>query len=1096
MQTRETEKSIHLRVAVLSLLMFLAFGTDASFANPQSKALACPEASSSGATAKGLISVRIDAASNAGVATPLIGFVHGISAPSGPDYDFPPETAARIAALNPTLWKVSDTRHYLKARSFGAEIMYASSDEYFNYQSFYYPWNDTGTQSGQFDNWSGFNANAIEVLQRSLNLAYPVNYWGIINEPQFIHYSATDQGRLLDTFKHGYHSFKDGHPEQMVVAPTTIGYNHTIMENLLNYAVANNLRFDALDWHELGSRPEDVLANVQDTRALLAARPSLGTPTILIDEYASTEQHHLPGFAVAWFYYLELAGVDRAARACWNVKDSVNGVWANCWDGLNGLFMKDNRTPQALYWVFERYAQMLGRRLSSQSTAPTDVVALARSTSIQSGSDSEIRVLVGRFVNDHREPSAEPTSVEIAIENLPSSNQCVSIHAHRIPYLGPDVMIGDDPTAVPLTSPMVVESRSVAVVDGRVSILLPNFLDREAYYISITQAPQSPTLQVQAGYGSGEYAAGTALQIFSEAAGPQRLFERWLGDAPLLADARAWDARFTMPDRASSLTAQFTAVAPIATPVSDSINGARYLYSIPPDVRGLIFSFHGSGGSGDLPFARYSSNEATRRYLAHGFGIVGLDSVDRVNRQWNPAFTLTNPDVVNVQAIIDRLRAAGTLNASTPIFCEGNSNGGAFCSRVSALLRFRAQSLVIADGIGAVLAQSTVPTIWSLARNDGTLAPGYLERTDASHAGFSARGIASELNVLEPSPIYSERFARITGISLTDSGAITANLRAAGLLDPAGNLLQNPSPELLATLIPVELRSFASDIEAEINNAYAAHQYIANFAHRVVHFFEAQLAANYTGLWWKADEPGWGLSLAHQGSTLFPTWYTYQSDGKPVWFSGGALVRQSDGAYRGPAYRIIGQPFNLITGPVLTQATELGTFELRPRSDGALDFDYVIGAVNQSRRIERTLFGALPACRFVDGSRADGPNRSDIWWNPREGGWGLSLAEQDQILTLTWYTYAADGSPMWLIGTLLRDQDGRFGGALVRPLSGTAFSQISGPATVFPVPAVGSAEVEFSDGERAIFRYTLDGISQSKDIERFVFARPGLSDCQ
>ena len=99
-------------------------------------------------------------------------------------------------------------------------------------------------------------------------------------------------------------------------------------------------------------------------------------------------------------------------------------------------------------------------------------------------------------------------------------------------------------------------------------------------------------------------------------------------------------------------------------------------------------------------------------------------------------------------------------------------------------------------------------------------------------------------------------------------------------------------------------------------------------------------------------------------------------------------------------------------------------------------------------------------------------------------------------MALTWYTYATDGSPMWVLGTLTRDPQGRIGGALVRPQNGTAFSQISGPATAFPVPTVGSAEVEFIDGERAIFRYTLDGISQSKEIERFEFAGPGLSDCQ
>ncbi|MBK9657253.1 MAG: hypothetical protein IPO66_18140 [Rhodanobacteraceae bacterium] len=63
-------------------------------------------------------------------------------------------------------------------------------------------------------------------------------------------------------------------------------------------------------------------------------------------------------------------------------------------------------------------------------------------------------------------------------------------------------------------------------------------------------------------------------------------------------------------------------------------------------------------------------------------------------------------------------------------------------------------------------------------------------------------------------------------------------------------------------------------------------------------------------------------------------------------------------------------------------------------------------------------------------------------------------------------------------------------------MSGTPFDRITGAATSFPVPAVGSARVEFVDGERAVFRYTLDGVSQAKDIERLVYAGPGLSDCQ
>lgn len=428
--------------------------------------------------------ITVNASINSGPAVPLIGFVHGIAAPSGADYDFPEDTKTRIAALKPSLWKVSDSRHFLKAKSFGAQIMYASSDEYFNYQPIYYPWNSTGTSSGIFDNWANFNANAVAILQQSLTQNQPIDYWGVINEPQFVQYSSIDQQRLLTTFNHGYHNFKDGHAEQKVVAPTTIGYTRVVMEPLLDYAVANNLYFDAIDWHELGTRPEDVVTHADDLRALLAARPSLGTPPIIIDEYASAEQHLLPGFNVAWFYYLEKAGVNRAARACWNVTDATSGGWSNCWDGLNGLFMKDNYTPQAVYWVHERYAQMLGRKLESISTVPNDVVALARSTAAESVTLGEIKVLVGRFVNDHKQSGAAAKNIAIQLEGLPASTTCLNIDVQRIPYLGPDVMSGDAPNAIPLSNLENVDKYTAAVVGGRVSAFLPAFRDRDAYYIS------------------------------------------------------------------------------------------------------------------------------------------------------------------------------------------------------------------------------------------------------------------------------------------------------------------------------------------------------------------------------------------------------------------------------------------------------------------------------------------------------------------------------------------------------------------------------------------------------------------------------------
>ncbi len=34
-------------------------------------------------------------------------------------------------------------------------------------------------------------------------------------------------------------------------------------------------------------------------------------------------------------------------------------------------------------------------------------------------------------------------------------------------------------------------------------------------------------------------------------------------------------------------------------------------------------------------------------------------------------------------------------------------------------------------------------------------------------------------------------------------------------------------------------------------------------------------ATNYQGLWWNANESGWGINFAHQGDTIFATWFTF-----------------------------------------------------------------------------------------------------------------------------------------------------------------------------------------------------------------------------
>jgi hypothetical protein len=253
--------------------------------------------------------------------------------------------------------------------------------------------------------------------------------------------------------------------------------------------------------------------------------------------------------------------------------------------------------------------------------------------------------------------------------------------------------------------------------------------------------------------------------------------------------------------------------------------------------------------------------------------------------------------------------------------------------------------------------------------------------------------------------------------------------------------------------------------------------------------------SHLTGQWWTPGQGGWGLSIAQQGSVLVPIWYTYDLAGRPTWLLGSGLSLQTDGSYTGPLFRSTGTPFALMnqTASLLT-TTQVGTLQLKP--DGSeLIMSYQLDGRSGTHRLQQLLPAPNPTCLPVLGSRAQARNATDVWWNPLESGWGLQMSEFGDQLFVTWYTYGNNGEPMWLVAQLPRVQGNRFEGELLRPNSGTPYTNINGPATSFPVPTVGSLRVEFNSGDSAQFRYTLDGITRERTIRRFEFSGPTRSEC-
>ena len=122
---------------------------------------------------------------------------------------------------------------------------------------------------------------------------------------------------------------------------------------------------------------------------------------------------------------------------------------------------------------------------------------------------------------------------------------------------------------------------------------------------------------------------------------------------------------------------------------------------------------------------------------------------------------------------------------------------------------------------------------------------------------------------------------------------------------------------------------------------------------------------SYQGLFYNApaeSESGWGINLAHQGDTIFASWFTYDTTGRGSWFVVTAN-KTAPKTYGGKLYRTRGPAFNALPwDPSTVVATEAGTatFTFTDANHGT--FNYVIGAVNQTKTLVRQTFGPLPTC--------------------------------------------------------------------------------------------------------------------------------------
>lgn len=248
-----------------------------------------------------------------------------------------------------------------------------------------------------------------------------------------------------------------------------------------------------------------------------------------------------------------------------------------------------------------------------------------------------------------------------------------------------------------------------------------------------------------------------------------------------------------------------------------------------------------------------------------------------------------------------------------------------------------------------------------------------------------------------------------------------------------------------------------------------------------IYLSETNVSEAYQGAWWAGQaDNGWGLSLIQHGELLVAGWYYFDSQGQPVWaIAPGCNWTVKFKSCSGSVFTSTGSWLGDYSPEFFFQ-TFLGTvsFSFTDADHGTMS--WVIDGVAGSRSISRMQFrsGVVPS----------GIDYSDIWWGRQsQNGWGLALVQQGAALAGIWYTYAKQLKPVWyLINGGSWTTPTKYSAPLYRATSSPLFGAPYN-AVAFDPRQVGNISIEFTSGTTAVMTYTVDGVTQSKSIERLIF---------
>jgi hypothetical protein len=121
---------------------------------------------------------------------------------------------------------------------------------------------------------------------------------------------------------------------------------------------------------------------------------------------------------------------------------------------------------------------------------------------------------------------------------------------------------------------------------------------------------------------------------------------------------------------------------------------------------------------------------------------------------------------------------------------------------------------------------------------------------------------------------------------------------------------------------------------------------------------------------------------------------------------------------------------------------------------------------------------------------------TDLWLDPQEPGWGVTIYQQHDTLFTTFFVYGPGGGATWYTASSMPYSGAvgttfNFSGALFQ-MQGTSFAAPWNPGALGQ-RQVGTVNIAFTSINQGTLTYTVDGVQVSKPLIRYAFKRNSIA---